>query len=78
MRRLCLAVAPIMLAGILAGCGEDQPNASTKPEEMKPDFGTNAGDMMKKANSGMDPSKAKAGGAGSPGGMMPKMPGMPK
>jgi hypothetical protein len=63
MPRLRFALATAFLAGILAGCGEDQPNAPAKPADLTPDFGTKSADMMKAANSGMAPVK----GATAPG-----------
>ena len=54
MRRFrCLTLAAILASGA-AGCGEDQPNAPADTKELNADFGKNAQDMMKKANSGMD------------------------
>jgi hypothetical protein len=60
MHRLRRAVVTAFVAGIILGCGgESQPNAPASPENMTPDFGAQSGDMMKNANTGMDPKKAK-------------------
>ena len=53
-----------ILAGFLAcyagGCGdESQPNAPTPPEAVNEDFTKKTADMMKSANSGMDPKNLK-------------------
>ncbi len=53
-------VLAVVLAGILPGCGEDQPNAPAAPSEVNADFGKKSQDMMKDANSGMDLKKAQA------------------
>jgi hypothetical protein len=56
-------MAAAFLTGILTGCtGEDQPNAPANPEEVNADFAKKTSDMMKAANTGMDPKKAKSGG----------------
>jgi hypothetical protein len=66
MHRLRYAVGAAFLSGILAGCGgEDQPNAPAKPEEVNVDFAKKTADMMKAANTGMDPKKVKSA-AGKP------------
>jgi hypothetical protein len=69
MRRLYSSLAAVFLASTLGGCGENQPNSPAKPEDQSPDFGRQTGDMMKSANSGMDPKKLKS----SPGSLMPPM-----
>ena len=55
-----MLVATSLLGFVVAGCGEDQPNPSAKPEEVTAEFGKSSGDMMKQANSGMDPKKIKS------------------
>jgi hypothetical protein len=61
MYRLRLALLTAFLAGISAGCSEDQPNAPATPTDAsKPDFAKKTSDMMKEANKGMDPSKPAA------------------
>jgi hypothetical protein len=60
MRRLLYGLIPaILMMGLGSGCGdESQPNASaTKEEVADPNFGKNAGDMMKNANVGLDKKK---------------------
>ncbi len=65
MHRLCLALMALVLAVASAGCdGQSQPNAAAKPEELNADFSKKTADMMKAANTGMDPKAAKTGGAG--------------
>jgi hypothetical protein len=59
MHRLRLTLLIAFLAGIISSCGEDQPNAPAQPGEVTADFAKNAADMMKKANTGMDPKAAK-------------------
>lgn len=65
MRRLRYVVlgAFLFLPFSFVGCGEDQPTASTKPGETKEDQIKNTVDMMKKANTGMDPKAVKKTGA---------------
>lgn len=60
MHRLRYAFVAAFLAGILSGCGgESQPNAPATQEDLNdPNFGKNAGDMMKNANTGMNPDGA--------------------
>jgi hypothetical protein len=60
MNRLRCAVLAGFLAGLLAGCGEEQPNTPAQPGEVNADFAKKTADMMKAANTGMD-KKAKAG-----------------
>jgi hypothetical protein len=61
MFRLRLAFVAAILAGISAGCSEDQPNApATATDASKPDFAKKTSDMMKEANKGMEPSKPAA------------------
>ncbi len=57
MNRLRCAVFAGFLAGLISGCGEDQPNQPA--QEMTPEVAKTSADMMKNANSGMDPKKAK-------------------
>jgi hypothetical protein len=52
------ALLTAFVAGIISGCGEDQPN-SARPEQVNTEFATNSADMMRKANTGMDPKQAK-------------------
>jgi hypothetical protein len=66
MNRLRGAVISGILAGLISGCGEDQPNKPAQPNEVTPDFAKNTADMMKKANTGMDPKAAKAAGDATP------------
>lgn len=61
MRRFRAALLTVFMASFIPGCGEDQPNAPAKPEEVNADFGAKTADMMRGANTGMDPKKAKAG-----------------
>ena len=62
MNRLRCALLAGFLAGLIPGCGEDQPNRPASPEEATPDFAQKSADMMKAANTGMmDPKKAKMG-----------------
>jgi len=59
MNRFRLMVfSAFVAAGMISGCGEDQPNAPAQPAEVNVDFAKKTADMMKNANSGMDP-KAK-------------------
>jgi hypothetical protein len=62
MNRLRCALLAGLLAGLIPGCGEDQPNRPASPEEATPDFARKSADMMKAANAGMDPKKARTGG----------------
>ena len=59
MRRLSLAMAVALFGCVLSGCGEDQPNAPAQPSEVNADFAKKTADMMKDANSGMDPKALK-------------------
>lgn len=63
MHRLRFALIVGILAAAAPGCGgENQPNAAAKPEDVKdPAFINNTTDMMKQANTGMDPKAAKTG-----------------
>ena len=61
--RKSLIAASILSMGLIglgtAGCGEDQPNKPAQAEDVNSaDFTKKTGDMMKAANSGMDPKKA--------------------
>lgn len=57
MRRLSLALAAGFLACLFSGCGENQPNAPAEPSDVNADFVKKTTDMMKEANTGMDPKK---------------------
>jgi hypothetical protein len=63
MRRLSLAIAAAFLGCIFSGCGENQPNAPAEPSDVNADFVKKTTDMMKAANTGMDPKAAKSKGA---------------
>jgi len=63
MRRLLAAMSFAFLACIVSGCGEDQPN--TPPPVTQQDA-ISAGDMMKKANTGMDRKNIPRPGATTP------------
>ncbi len=60
MNRLRSAVVAGILAGIISGCGDDQTGHPAQKDELTPEFTKNTLDMMKKANTGMDPKQAKA------------------
>jgi hypothetical protein len=67
---------PVVLAAVLAGCdSESQPNApAADPAQQDPaELAKKTADMMKQANTGMDPSKIPGGATGPPG-----LPGTPK
>jgi hypothetical protein len=49
-----------LLAGLVAGCGEDQPNSPAQPDEANAEFIKKTADRLKEANSSMDPKKAAA------------------
>jgi hypothetical protein len=60
MRRLLFGLIPaILMMGLGSGCSEEsQPNAAATTDQVAdPNFGKNAGDMMKAANSGLDKKK---------------------
>lgn len=59
MRRMLLVLLTAVVAGVLPGCGEDQPNAAAQPSEVNADFTKKTVDMMKAANAGMDPKNAR-------------------
>jgi PBP1b-binding outer membrane lipoprotein LpoB len=61
MVRFRHALIVAFLASTVVGCGgESQPNPpATTADVTNPDFGKNAADMMKKANSGMSKDAAK-------------------
>ena len=59
MYRFCLMLFTVFAIGMISGCGEDQPNAPAQPNEVNADFAKKTADMMKSANSGMDPKNAK-------------------
>ena len=65
-----LLFAASLFGFAVVGCDESQPNHSATPEEVTPDFSKKSGDMMRDANSGMDPKKLKSM---APGGV-PKSP----
>jgi hypothetical protein len=68
MYRFRAAVFATFLAAAVVGCGEDGgSSASAKPEEVTPDFAAKSADMMKNANSGMDPKALKKQPGGIPG-----------
>jgi hypothetical protein len=58
MSRLRGVVVMAILSGVIAGCGEDQPNTPAQPTELGPDFAKKSQDMMKEAN--VRPADAKA------------------
>jgi hypothetical protein len=61
MIRFRFVIAMAILAGTISGCdGENQPNAPAEAKDLTPDFGKNAADQMKNANSGMDLKAAKS------------------
>jgi len=62
MRRLTLAIAALLLSCAFSGCGESQPNAPAEPTEVNADFAKKTADMMKDANTGMDPKAVKSKG----------------
>ena len=60
MYRIGLTLVLGLAAMGISGCGgEDQPNAPAKASEVNEDFAKKTADMMKNANSSMDPKKAK-------------------
>ena len=59
MNRVRCAVVAGILAGFISGCGDDQTGHPAQPSEVNADFAKNSADMMKNANAGMDPKKAK-------------------
>ena len=62
MRRLQYVVGTALLAGVFSGCGEDQPNAPAQPSEVNTkEFISKTTDMMKAANTGMDPKMLNKG-----------------
>jgi hypothetical protein len=63
MNCLRRALIVALLAGLVPGCGEDQPNKSASGGDLTPDFAAKSADMMKAANSGMNPKAAKAANA---------------
>ena len=65
MRRLQCVVWTALLAGVFAGCGDDQPNAPAQPNEVNQEFVSKTADMMKSANTGMDPKMLNKGYPGS-------------
>jgi len=64
MHRMRFVLIAGVLAGFVPGCdGENQPNAPAQPGEVTEDFAKKSAEMMKNANTGMDPSKLRPGGA---------------
>jgi hypothetical protein len=63
MKRFRGAFAVAFLAGLLTGCGEDQPNQPASGSDLTPDFAAKSADMMKSANAGMNPKAAKSANA---------------
>jgi hypothetical protein len=59
MYRFRVMVLSALMAGMISGCGEDQPNAPAQPGEVNADFAKKTADMMKSANSGINPKNAK-------------------
>jgi hypothetical protein len=59
MYRFRLMLLSVFVAGMISGCGEDQPNAPAQPGEVTVDFAKKTAEMMKNANSSIDPAKAK-------------------
>jgi hypothetical protein len=59
MYRFRVMLLSALVAGMISGCGEDQPNAPAQPAELNADFAKKTADMMKSANSGMDAAKTK-------------------
>ena len=59
MFRLRFLLPTLFLAGIVSGCGDDQPNAPAQPSETGPEFAKKTADMMKEANKGMDLKNAQ-------------------
>lgn len=62
--RNSLIAASILSMGLIGlsavGCGENQPNAPAQPAEVSSaDFAKKTADMMKNANTGMDPKQSK-------------------
>jgi hypothetical protein len=59
MLRLRYVLFAGLVACMLSGCGESQPNAPAKPEQINPEFSQKSADMMKAANVGLNQQKAK-------------------
>ena len=59
MYRFRLLLLSTFVAGMILGCGEDQPNAPAQTSDLNADFVKKTTDMMKDANSSIDPKKAK-------------------
>ncbi len=66
MRRFRAIIVGGAIATLAGGCGEDQPNASTPPEQVNEDFAKKSADMMRAANTGMDKKNLKAASKGAP------------
>jgi hypothetical protein len=59
MFRLRHVFAAAFVGAFLVGCGQDQPNEPTAAEDIDEEFIQNSAEMMQKANTGMDPGKAR-------------------
>lgn len=57
MRRYVFILAGAAMLCLGGGCGEDQPNAAAKPEEVNADFAQKTTDMMKAANANSEAGK---------------------
>ena len=61
MHRLRYVLFVGVLGGLVSGCGgETQPNAPAAPEAVNADFAKKSADMMKSANTGMNPPSKPA------------------
>ncbi len=58
MNRFRAFALAVVLAGLLPGCGEDQPNEPAQQKDLGENFAKKTADMMKNANSGMMDLKA--------------------
>ncbi|WP_165245894.1 hypothetical protein [Paludisphaera soli] len=77
MRRFRSILVGGAIAVLAGGCGEDQPNTSTPPEQVNEDFAKKTADMMKAANTGMDKKNLKSASKGTPT-ATPETPAEPK
>jgi hypothetical protein len=59
MYRFRLMLLTAFVTGMIAGCGENQPNSPAQPSEVTADFAKSTADRMKAANASIDPKKAK-------------------
>lgn len=66
MRRFGFLIVGGAMACFAGGCGEDQPNASTPPEQVNEDFTKKTADMMRAANTGMDKKNMRSAGKAAP------------